>query len=257
LIDLLMALLEPEMRRSPADIRMYPFDAGLNAARLVEVPRRTDFSLDLQAIRAAVAAHRPKIMFLAAPNNPDGSLPDAETIDALLDLPLLVVLDEAYIEFAGERLGAGLSRIHEASHRENLVVLRTFSKWAGLAGLRVGYGAFPGRLLPAMWKAKQPYNVNVAASVAALVSLAHADELAATVDRLKTERTPAKACMTSPTCRRILCSNFILCRWSDGMPRIQRPSRAGLRRPPAPFRETWFARPHSISVGRPQDTEYC
>ena len=56
--------------------------------------------------------------------------------------------------------------------RENLVVLRTFSKWAGLAGLRVGYGAFPAWLMPVLWKAKQPYNVNVAATEAALASLA-------------------------------------------------------------------------------------
>ena len=86
-------------------------------------------------------------------------------------------MDEAYIEFAGENLGASFSRIREVPARENLVVLRTFSKWAGLAGLRVGYGAFPNWLMPTLWKSKQPYNVNVAASVAAQVSLEHVDEL--------------------------------------------------------------------------------
>src|SRR6185503_19975916 len=85
-------------------------------------------------------------------------------------------------------LGASLSRIREVPERENLVVLRTFSKWAGLAGLRIGYGAFPKWLMPTLWKSKQPYNVNVAASVAAQVSLDHIDELAKVVELLKNER---------------------------------------------------------------------
>jgi histidinol-phosphate aminotransferase len=71
---------------------------------------------------------------------------------------------------------------------DNLVILRTFSKWAGLAGLRVGYGAFPAWLMPVLWAAKQPYNVNVAASAAALASLSDLDHLAANVSRLRVER---------------------------------------------------------------------
>ncbi len=125
----------------------------------------------------------------------------------------MIVLDEAYIEFAGENLGADLSRIREVPSRENLVVLRTFSKWAGLAGLRIGYGAFPLWLMPTLWKSKQPYNVNVAASVAAQVSLEHADELAKVVEQLKNERTRLFAALQEipylkpyPTQ-----SNFILC----------------------------------------------
>jgi histidinol-phosphate aminotransferase len=109
-------------------------------------------------------------------------------MDKLLSLPTLVVLDEAYIEFAGENLGSSLSRICEVPQRDNLVVLRTFSKWAGLAGLRIGYGVFPKWLMPTLWKSKQPYNVNVAASVAAQVSLEYVDELKKVVDLLKAER---------------------------------------------------------------------
>ena len=77
-----------------------------------------------------------------------------------------VVLDEAYIEFAGET-----SRIQWVSKYPNLVVLRTFSKSAGLAGLRVGYGAFPLSLIEYIWRAKQPYNVSVAAESAACAAL--------------------------------------------------------------------------------------
>ena len=191
LIDLLMRImLEPGdcILSCPPTFGMYSFDAQLNAAHVIEVPRRADFSVDLGAIRKAVEIHQPKILFIATPNNPDGSLLAPNVIDKLLDLPLLVVLDEAYIEFADENLGADLTRIREVPTRENLVVLRTFSKWAGLAGLRIGYGAFPSWLMPTMWKAKQPYNVNVAASMAAQVALAHVDKLAGVVELLRNER---------------------------------------------------------------------
>jgi histidinol-phosphate aminotransferase len=193
LIDLLLrVLLEPGDRvlNLPPTFGMYPFDTQVNAGQVVNVPRRADFSLDMPALLKAVAERQPKVLFLTTPNNPDGSFPPASEIDTLLDLDLLVVLDEAYIEFNGEggRLGAGLSRIRQAAQRENLVVLRTFSKWAGLAGLRVGYGAFPNWLMPTLWKAKQPYNVNVAASAAALASLADTDYLEGNVARLCAER---------------------------------------------------------------------
>ena len=217
LIDLLMrVLLEPEdcILSCPPTFGMYSFDAELNAARCIEVPRRADFSLDIECIHQAVETYRPKILFVASPNNPDGSLLDAGIFDELLSLPLLIVLDEAYIEFAGENLGESLSRIREVPERENLVVLRTFSKWAGLAGLRIGYGAFPGWLMPTLWKSKQPYNVNVAASVAAQVSLEHVDELELGVNQLKSERRRLLAALQGisylkpyPTQ-----SNFILCR---------------------------------------------
>src|ERR1051325_4484755 len=138
LIDLLIRVfLEPGdcILSCPPTFGMYPFDANLNAARCIEVPRHADFSIDIESICKAVEVYQPKILFLASSNNPDGSLLDAKTIDELLALPLLLVLDEAYIEFASSTndLGASLSRIREVPSRENLVVLRTFSKWAGLA----------------------------------------------------------------------------------------------------------------------------
>lgn len=220
LIDLLMrALLDQgdAVLSCPPTFGMYPFDAELNAARLIEVPRKLNFSLDLAAIREMVKTQHPKMLFLATPNNPDGSMPDTGIIDELLKLPMLVVLDEAYIEFAGDGLGAGLSHIREVPTRENLVVLRTFSKWAGLAGLRVGYGAFPSWLMPALWKAKQPYNVNVAASTAALVSLLRAEELGKIVGLLRNERERLfeelhEIQYLQPYPSR---SNFILCRVID------------------------------------------
>jgi histidinol-phosphate aminotransferase len=170
LIDLTMRLfLQPgdAVVTCPPTFGMYPFDADVNAAKTISVPRRVDFSLDVDAIEEAVSQHRPKLIFVASPNNPDGCwLPDAD-LERLLALPLVVVLDEAYVEFAGMEH----SRITMVPQSENLIVLRTFSKLAGLAGLRVGYGAFPAALMPHLWKIKQPYNVSVASSTAASAAL--------------------------------------------------------------------------------------
>lgn len=261
LLDLLMRfLLEPGdcILSFPPTFGMYSFDAELNAARCIEIPRNADFSLDMESIRKAVEVHQPKILFIASPNNPDGSLLDKKTADELLALPLLVVLDEAYIEFAGDALGANLSRIREVPARDNLVVLRTFSKWAGLAGLRIGYGAFPAWLMPTLWKAKQPYNVNVAAGVAAQVSLAHADQLRNVVEHLKAERTRLFSALQNipflqpyPTQ-----SNFILCRVA-GRDAVELKSRLAQDHG---ILIRYFNKPGlrdhiRISVGRPEDSE--
>ena len=261
LLDLLMRVfLEPNecILSCPPTFGMYPFDAELNAARCIEVPRNADFSLNMDGIRKAVAQHKPKLLFIASPNNPDGSLIPSDVMDELLALPLLVVLDEAYIEFAGENLGASLSRIRDVPQRENLIVLRTFSKWAGLAGLRIGYGAFPKWLMPTLWKSKQPYNVNVAASVAAQASLANVDELKVLVEKLKDERTRLLSALTEipylkpyPTQ-----SNFILCQ-VDGRDAAE--LKAKLAQEFGVFIR-YINKPGlrdhiRISVGRPSDTD--
>ncbi len=261
LIDLLMRVfLEPNdcVLSCPPTFGMYSFDAELNAARCIEVPRNPDFSLNMDGIREAVETLKPKLFFITSPNNPDGSLISREIMDELLSLPTLVVLDEAYIEFAGEDLGAGLSRIREVPARENLIVLRTFSKWAGLAGLRIGYGAFPFWLMPTLWKSKQPYNVNVAASVAAQVSLEHTNELAKVVELLKNERTRLFTALQGisylkpyPTQ-----SNFILCQVTG---RDAAELKARLAQEYGIFIR-YFNKPGlrdhiRISVGRPQDTD--
>lgn len=270
LLDLLMRVfLEPNecILSCPPTFGMYPFDAELNAARCIEVPRNADFSLNMDGIRKAVDEYKPKLLFIASPNNPDGSLIPSDLMNELLALPLLVVLDEAYIEFASPLkspspaagdLGASLSRIREVPQRENLVVLRTFSKWAGLAGLRIGYGAFPKWLMPTLWKSKQPYNVNVAASLAAQASLANVDELKVLVEKLKDERTRLLSALTEipylkpyPTQ-----SNFILCQ-VDGRDAAE--LKAKLAQEFGVFIR-YFNKPGlrdhiRISVGRPNDTD--
>jgi histidinol-phosphate aminotransferase len=91
LIDLIMRLvLQPGdyILNCPPTFGMYAFDAALHGARVIAVPRRPDFSLDLAGIERAVERHRPKLLFLACPNNPDGSVFDADTLRRLLALPL-------------------------------------------------------------------------------------------------------------------------------------------------------------------------
>ena len=144
----------------PPTFTMYAFDAAVNAARVVQVPRgkgkgvdkessesesdgnEKEFGIDIQGIRDAVVTHKAKMLFLTSPNNPDGScISDEELIQALeISRDCLVVLDEAYIEFAeSESDNSGSrSRIDWVDRYDNLVVLRTFSKRAALAGLRVG-----------------------------------------------------------------------------------------------------------------------
>jgi histidinol-phosphate aminotransferase len=191
LIDLLLRVfLEPgdKVLTCPPTFGMYAFDTRLNAGQIVEVARRSDFSIDLEQIRITASREKPKLIFLANPNNPDGSLLNSEEIEALLDLPALLVMDEAYIEFSASAMNLLATRINRVVEQTNLIVLRTFSKWAGLAGLRVGYGAFPAWLMPVLWKAKQPYNLNVAAGAAALASLSDLAYLQANVRAIQDER---------------------------------------------------------------------
>jgi histidinol-phosphate aminotransferase len=172
LIDLIMRLvIEPGdvVLNCPPTFGMYAFDSALNQARVVNVARRADFSLDIQGIIDAVEEHQPRLLFLANPNNPDGGMISEGDFQQLVALPLLLVMDEAYIQFSGK----GGSFLAKVTEHPNLIVLRTFSKWAGLAGLRIGYGVFPAAFVPMLMKAKQPYNVSAAAEQAAVVTMQH------------------------------------------------------------------------------------
>ena len=200
----------------PPTFGMYGFDTELNDGNLVEVARHPDFSLDVDGIRIAVEQLKPKLLFLASPNNPDGSMIPRDTLMELLYLPLMIVIDEAYIEFADMEnlLGKNVSMLQMVPKVENLIVLRTFSKWAGLAGLRVGYGAFPTWLMPVLWKTKQPYNINIAASVAAVAAISDAHYLSEIVFRLREERDRMIAGLNRISYLRTFpsTSNFVLCR---------------------------------------------
>jgi histidinol-phosphate aminotransferase len=255
LLDLLLrATLSPGdvVVDCPPTFGMYSFLTGVNNARLLPVPRRPDFSLDVDGIEAAALAEpRAKVLFVCSPNNPDGSVTSDPDLRRLLRLPLLVVLDEAYVEFHGR------SRIQWTREYSNLVVLRTFSKWAGLAGLRVGYGAFPDWLIRRIWPIKQPYNVNMAAQQAAVASVQDADWLLANVERLKAERSRLLETLRTLNGLAVYASesNFILCRVTE---RDASELKRALEREGVLVR--YFDKPGlrdciRVSVGRPQDTD--
>ena len=256
LIDLTMRLfLQPgdAVIDCPPTFGMYAFDAVVSGATVISVPRRADFSLDLDVIEKVVLQHSPKLIFVASPNNPDGSwLPDAD-LERLLSLPFVVVLDEAYVEFAGP----AHSRIRQVPERPNLIVLRTFSKWAGLAGLRVGYGAFPAALMPHLWKIKQPYNVSAAASVAAIAALQERAWLEEKTALIVQERERLWRLLQDTPCLRPYRSqsNFVLCRVVD---RDARELKLALEQEGILVRyfDKAGLRDHiRISVGRPDHTD--
>lgn len=192
LIDLILrVVLTPAdaVLVAPPTFGMYAFDARINGATVIEVPRLPDFSLNLDEMSRIVQQFQPRAVLLASPNNPDGRLLTPEELEVIFSWNTLVVLDEAYIEFSdGGNLGDRITQIRQPLVRENVIVLRTFSKWAGLAGLRVGYGVFPRWILPVLWKVKQPYNVNVAASAAAIASLNDLECLTERVEKIRSER---------------------------------------------------------------------
>ncbi|MFC2019111.1 histidinol-phosphate transaminase [Chloroflexota bacterium] len=160
---------------------LYRFDSQMCGATLVEVPRDEKFNVDVRAVKAAITK-KTKLIFLANPNNPTGTLTPRQDIIEIADSGVPVLVDEAYVEFAGETLTPLVSRY------ENLMVLRTFSKWAGLAGLRVGYGIFTPPVASILLKAKIPYNVNVAALAAVRESLKDIDYLMGRVKDIIAER---------------------------------------------------------------------
>lgn len=229
LIDLILRLLIEAgdvVINCPPTFGMYAFDGQINGAQVINVWRQSDFSVDIEALEdyfkdAAQTGKldgvkRPKVIFVTSPNNPDGSILSDDDLERLLELPAVVVLDEAYIEFSGG------SRMQWVKRHLNLVVLRTFSKWAGLAGLRVGYGAFPPGLINHLWKIKQPYNVNLAGQIAARVSLTDQERLLGNVARIIAERdrfltTLKQFDWLTPYASQ---TNFILCR-VDGRPALE------------------------------------
>ncbi|CAI0440857.1 unnamed protein product [Linum tenue] len=217
LIDLIMrCTLDPgdKIVDCPPTFTMYEFDASVNGAQVIKVPRKPDFSLNVELICDAVRQEKPKCIFLTSPNNPDGSIINDEDLLKILELPLLVVLDEAYIEFSGLE-----SKMKWVKEHENLIVLRTFSKRAGLAGLRVGYGAFPSGIIQYLWRAKQPYNVSVAAEVAACAALENPGYLEMVKDALVQERKRLYQLLEEVPFLNPFpsYSNFILCEVKPGM----------------------------------------
>ncbi|MGQ9755109.1 MAG: histidinol-phosphate transaminase [Desulfotomaculales bacterium] len=149
---------------------MYRLHSLVAGAEPVEVPRGADFAVEPDAFLAAARAQNAQMVFLCSPNNPTGNVTPPADIERLLrEYAGIVVVDEAYAEFAGTSAVGLLSRY------PRLVLLRTFSKAFGLAGLRVGYMLAGEDVVQAVWRVKQPFNVNAFSQAAALAVLGNQD----------------------------------------------------------------------------------
>ncbi len=229
---------------------MYTFTAHVCGGRTVEVPRDERFAVDVDAVLRA-AEQGAKIVIIASPNNPSGGSTPLADIQRLLDAGLFVIADEAYREFGGES-ATGL-----VANNPGLAVLRTLSKWAGLAGLRVGYGVMAPELSEILLRLKPPYNVSQAAEAALLASF---DDLATLQKRVgwlvaERERMAGLLAVMPGVVPLPSEANFLLCQVPEGMGRAVY---EGLARRGVFVR--YFSHPRlvdfvRISVGTPQETD--
>ncbi|MFD8871487.1 histidinol-phosphate transaminase [Streptomyces sp. NPDC059590] len=160
--------------------------------RWISGPRNADFTIDVDAARAAIAEHRPDVVFITSPNNPTGTAVEAETVLALHDAAqaaranaagALVVIDEAYGEFSHRP-----SLLPLIEGRPRLVLSRTMSKAFGAAGLRLGYLAAAPAVVDAVQLVRLPYHLSSVTQATALAALEHTDTLLGYVEALKAER---------------------------------------------------------------------
>ena len=254
LIDLILRLfLRPgdEVINCPPTFGMYPFSTSICGGHVIDVSRAKDFGVDVTGVEKALT-ERTKVIFVTSPNNPTGNAATEEEIKQLVDTGRIVVVDEAYFEFSNNATMANL-----VPSRPNLIVLRTFSKWAGLAGLRIGYGFFPVEIAGYLMKIKQPYNASAAAQAAVLASLADIDYLRANVAKIVMERERLLRRLEELGWLRPCPSqaNFILCSLQEGN---AQQTWQGLKKKGIFVR--YFDAPGlrdclRITVGRPEDTD--
>jgi len=234
---------------------IYPIVAKMFGADVITVPA-VDYGHDLPAMLKAITP-KTKIVFVANPNNPTGTLAAREAVIHFVnEVPdhVLLVMDEAYIEFLDEPLD--LSPLVRSGVRPNLILMRTFSKIYGLAGLRLGYGIGHPEFIAALEKIRQPFNANLLAQTAALAALDDEDHVQKTRTNnfagleffhrafraLKLEYVPSAA-------------NFILVRVGDGKKVFEAMQAQGvITRPMAGYLLPEWIR---ISVGTPKENERC
>ena len=164
---------------------MYAMSAQLQGIQFHGVPLTANFELDEAAMLAAIAQHKPAVVYLAYPNNPTGTLWDTDVIERIVvaqgQQGGLVVMDEAYQPFASQTY---MDRIAQHGH---VLLMRTLSKF-GLAGVRLGYMVGPKALIAEIDKVRPPYNISVLNCECALFALEHADVFAEQAAQIRQER---------------------------------------------------------------------
>jgi histidinol-phosphate aminotransferase len=234
---------------------IYPIVTHLCGGRLVTVPARS-YGHDLAAMARAITP-KTRVVFVANPNNPTGTLaPAADMLRLVHEVPpeVLLVIDEAYIEYLEEP--ADLLPLVRGGKMSNLLLVRTFSKIYGLAGLRLGYGIGHPDFIAALEKVREPFNVNTAAQVAALAALDDAEHIqrtrhnnalglsfyTAALRELGLECVPSVA-------------NFVLVRVGDGQRVFAEMQKRGvIVRPVGGYQLPEWVR---ISVGTPAENTRC
>lgn len=156
----------------PPTYGMYEVSANINDIAIKKAPLLESFQLDLVHLENLVDANT-KIIWLCSPNNPTGNLLNREDVEAVLNnFKGIVVIDEAYINFSRQ-----LSFIQELTEYPNLVVMQTFSKAWGLAGLRLGMAFASAAIIDTLNKVKPPYNISQATQEIALKALENVDQV--------------------------------------------------------------------------------
>lgn len=179
-----MAVARPDavlLSVEPAFV-MFRMIATFANIRYVGVPLKKDFSLDLEAMLAAIAKHKPAVIFLAYPNNPTGNLFDADAVINIIQATSgIVIIDEAYHAFADASL------MNKLAEYPNLLLMRTLSK-SGLAGLRLGLLVGRPKWLVQFEKVRLPYNVGIMTQLIAEKVLHYTDVLLEQAEAIKSER---------------------------------------------------------------------
>jgi histidinol-phosphate aminotransferase len=165
---------------------MHPLISQTTSTRWIAAERTSDFSLGPDHAAEVVRRHQPDVVFLTSPNNPTGSAAPQQVINAVCAAaPGMVVVDEAYAEFARDTGGSALALL---ARYPRLVVVRTMSKAFAMAGARVGYLAADPAVVAALLLVRLPYHLSAVTQVVALAALRHSAELLASVAVIRAER---------------------------------------------------------------------
>jgi histidinol-phosphate aminotransferase len=174
---------EDEIITMPPTYGMYQVLANLNDIKAVNVPLKEEFQIDVSSVLSSINKHT-KLIFICSPNNPSGNLLQINDIKTILDeFSGLVVIDEAYIDFA-----ANSSFISELNDFPNLIITQTFSKALAHAGIRVGMCFASERIISVLNKIKPPYNINQLSQKKALEVVQNFENYLFQVEIVKSER---------------------------------------------------------------------
>ena len=251
------ALIVPgtEVIASQYCFAVYPIVTALFGGTLVTVPARA-LGHDLPAMLRAVTP-RTRVVFAANPNNPTGTLaPDADVLRLVHETPphVLVALDQAYVEFLDAPLD--LLPFVRSGERPNLLLLRTFSKIYGLAGLRLGYGIGHPDLIAALEKIRQPFNINALVQAGALAALDDEEHIARTrLNNTAGRKFFEHACPQLGVKFVPSSANFLLLHVGDGARVCGELQKLGvITRPMGGYQLPEYLR---ISIGTPAENERC